>query len=76
MRGRRALALVVAFALLAALALLLFRDDAPPAPRLTAAELRQLRSLSVDALQPADDPSNRYARDPEAAALGRAAVLR
>ena len=70
MRGRRALALAAASALLAALALLLFRDDAPASP-LTAAELRQLRSLSVDALQPADDPSNRYARDPDAAALGK-----
>jgi cytochrome c peroxidase len=70
-RGRRALALAVASALLAALGLLLFRDDSPAAPRLTAAELRQLRSLSVDALQPADDPSNRYARDPDAAALGK-----
>jgi cytochrome c peroxidase len=69
-RGRRTLALAVASALLAALALLLFRDDAPASP-LTAAELRQLRSLSVDALQPVDDPSNRYARDPDAAALGK-----
>ena len=49
--------------LLAVLALLLFRDDASAMP-LTSAELRQLRSLSVDALQPADDPSNRYARQP------------
>ena len=70
MRGRRALALAAASVLLAALALLLFRDDAPASP-LTAEELRQLRSLSVDALQPADDPSNRYARDPDAAALGK-----
>ncbi len=42
-----------------------------PPPRLSAAELEQARALSLSALPPLPaDPSNRWADDPRAAALG------
>jgi cytochrome c peroxidase len=68
---RKAIAAVALAA--AALVVALSRGDQPrPLERWTAAELMTLRSLSLASLgAPPPDPSNAFADDPRAAALGR-----
>jgi cytochrome c peroxidase len=61
-----------AAALLAVGGLVAWHELRSPDGPWSAAQLRVLHSLSLASLKPARDPSNRYARDPAAARLGRA----